>query len=678
MAAIWVEIEIEAAGDELHVAARGSRGERLKRWPLGPSVTRERLATFARDIGRAVRAGKPLPEPVLNEAQALHAAVFHHELRELSARLLEAEASKNQPLLQRLFISDRDLQSVPWEALCERDSSVEFWGSSDKLLIARGVTSPRPWEPREVRGAVRVLAIAPSSGERALLALREALGPSIDAGEVDWLDPIAGPDVSPTHLFEKLRAGKTPHVIHFLGHGGVDGSQHPVLRLADDEDGEEVWIKAEALAQELSASFGGDLRLIVLEACEGAKAGVFGSAAEILSRAGADAVVAHLWPVKSDVARACSRAFYRSLTGAERDFGNVAASLGAARRSLLLESAEGFSPVVYLRGAGSAIFRFEGRKISPPKPKSAAARSKSLAPALQGLLARPFCMILGDRGEDTSTLRAELEVFLTEHGDTSFAGLSLYSLTQRCALRFGPEMLQSLFQQALVEALQKPAPTSPLVDALAKRLRPGAHVTLLWLPSLESALARHHPDKTIYVLQPGSSGSSVLPRIIKRAAGASVWRASPSLPQRFDLSAELVVLRLYGGYSPEPMPILTSPLLTEDDHIRGLVAGEPSRTPEWANKLVGELRMRPGLFLGLSVLDWRHRMLLRWLYNNAPAPPDSLALLDALDAKTDPIEQDIWTSGGGLPGTGRIAALREDMGDLATQLEALPLEEAAP
>jgi hypothetical protein len=672
MAATWVEIEIEAAGDEIHVAARGSRGERPKRWSLGPSVTRERLATFARDIGRAVRAGKPLPPPVLLEAQALHAAVFQDALRELSAHLLEA--SKNQPLLQRLFIFDRDLQSVPWEALCERDSSVDFWGSSDKLLIARGVTSARPWEPREVRGAVRVLAIAPSSDERALLALREALGPSIDAGEVDWLDPIAGPYVSPTHLFEKLRAGKTPHVIHFLGHGGVDTNQHPVLRLADDEDGEEVWIKAEALAQELSASFGGDLRLIVLEACEGAKSGVFGSAAEILSRAGADAVVAHLWPVKSDVARACSSAFYRSLTGAKSDFGNVAASLGAARRSLLLESAEGFSPVVYLRGAGAAIFRFEGRKLSPPKPKSAA-RSKSLAPALQGLLARPFCMILGDRGEDTSTLRAELEGFLAEHGDTSFAGLSLYSLTQRCALRFGPEMLQSLFQQALVGALQTPAPTSPLLDALAKRLRPGVHVTLLWLPSLESALARHHPDRTIYVLQPGPSGSSVLPRIIKRAAGASVWRASPSLPQRFDLSAEIVVLRLYGGYSPEPMPILTSPLLTEDDHIRGLVSGEPSRTPEWANKLVGELRMRPGLFLGLSVLDWRHRMLLRWLYNNAPAPPDSLALLDA---QADFIEQDIWTSGGGLPGTGRIAALREDMGDLAVQLEALPLEDVTP
>jgi hypothetical protein len=68
----------------------------------------------------------------------------------------------------------------------------------------------------------------------------------------------------------------------------------PALRVADDEDGEEVWITAEALARELSASFYDELRLVILEACEGAKAGALGSAAEILAKAGADAVVAHL------------------------------------------------------------------------------------------------------------------------------------------------------------------------------------------------------------------------------------------------------------------------------------------------------------------------------------------------------------------------------------------------
>ncbi|AUX45940.1 uncharacterized protein SOCE26_074420 [Sorangium cellulosum] len=141
------------------------------------------------------------------------------------------------------------------------------------MLLARGVESSEPWEPREVRGAVRVLAIAPGSDERALAALREALAESVASGDVEWLDPIAGPDISPRVLFDRLRRGKTPHVVHFLGHGGVDLSGKPVLRMADDEDGEEVWVTAEALGRELSASFYDELRLVVLEACEGAKAG---------------------------------------------------------------------------------------------------------------------------------------------------------------------------------------------------------------------------------------------------------------------------------------------------------------------------------------------------------------------------------------------------------------------
>src|SRR5262249_59885611 len=106
-----------------------------------------------------------------------------------------------------------------------------------------------------------------------------------------------------------------------------------------------------SLGRELAESFCEDLRLVILEACEGAKAGAFGSAAEILAKAGADAVVAHLWPVKTDVARVCSTEIYRALTGAERGAGDIGASVAAARRTLLAESAEAFSPILCLRAA---------------------------------------------------------------------------------------------------------------------------------------------------------------------------------------------------------------------------------------------------------------------------------------------------------------------------------------
>src|SRR5262249_66720 len=154
-----------------------------------------------------------------------------------------------------------------------------------------------------------------------------------------------------------------------------------------------------------------------------------------------------------------------------------------------------------------------------------------------------------------------------------------------------------------------------------------------------------HPDRTLYAIQPGS-GANAEPRVVKRADGEAAWKKEPRLPRRFDLDQEIVVLRLHGGYSAEPVPILSRPAVTEADHLQGV---EPAPAPRWMQALLALPRIRPSLFAGLSVLDWRHRLLLRWLYNEGPAPPGSVALLpEAADAR----EPAMWSSGGGLRGSG--------------------------
>ncbi|WP_148313632.1 CHAT domain-containing protein [Sorangium cellulosum] len=655
---MWLEVELDAGDQGLRVSARGSRGERPPARELLPEEGLDALQAFASKVGRAVRGGKPLDPAALGDAQRLYGELIDGDLRDVLVRL--GEAAKESRLLVRLFARERALQVIPWEALCRPGTSEGFWGTDPRLLLARGVDSAEPWEPREVRGAVRMLAIAPGAHEQALAALRAALGASIESGEIEWLDPIAGPDVSPRVLFDRLRRGKTPHIVHFLGHGGVDASGKPMLRMADDEEGEEVWITAEALGRELSASFYEELRLVVLEACEGAKTGAFGSAAEVLGKAGADAVVAHLWPVKADVARVCSTEIYRALTGADRTAGDIGAAVAAARRTLLATSAEAFSPVLYLRGSDSVIFNFAGRRVSKPGAKRG---SKRLAPALQGLLEGAFTMIVGDLDDDRAALRKDITSFMQENGDTRVEGLSLSTLTQRCVLRFGQEVLHSLFQQSLTQA--QPAELPPLIEALARFVRPGVHVTLLWRPHLERAVAAAHPQRTVYAIQPSMVGSSGKPRVVKRAAGATSWKMEPLLPKRFDLESEIVVLRLYGGYSAEARPIFSPPILTDDDHIHGLLGAEGLRPPTWMQELLGKPRTQSGLFLGLSILDWRHRMFLRWLYDQRPAPKDSLVLL-LPDA--EPAEVEIWDSGAGLPGAARIAAITEDPAQLAPLL----------
>lgn len=644
---MWVDIELETDDERIRLSARGSRGERPAPHRFSPLKGEFTLQTFANKIGRAVRLGKTLEPDVVTYAQELYREFFQGELRDVITRLVDA--TKDSRLLVRLFTNHRELHAIPWEALCKPGTSEGFLGMDPKVFVARGVLSQDPWEPRAVRGAVRILVIAPGMEEQALEALSLALGPSIQSGEVEWLDPIAGPTINAQMLFNRLRSGKSPHVVHFLGHGGVDVQGRPTLRLADDEDGDERWITAEALARELQASFMEELRLVVLESCEGAKPGVFGSAGEILSKAGADAVIAYLWPLKADTGRRASTELYRTLTGAERTSGDIAAAVAATRSTLLAESAEAFSPVLYLRSADTVLFNFKNRKVAPPRNKP---KAKRMAPALQQILEKPYTFVLGDTQEDRSILKKELEQFLADQQDTVSANLPLSAIMQQCAMRFGVEVLHSIFQSSMMDQMHGGLP--PFVEAMGRILPAGVHLTLLWQPHLERALAAAQPQKNIYAIQP-SMRSSGKPRVLKRAAGANVWKMELTMPSRLDLDNDFVVLRIYGGYSAEARPVFSQPLLTEDDHLFSL------KNLGWVDELLSQPRTRPGLFVGLMIRKWRHRMLLRWLYDERPPPKDSLAIVSP---SVESAEAEIWDSGGWLDGTGRVAVVTEELATL--------------
>ncbi len=367
----WIELTIDRSGNELRISARGSRGEHIAARPLG--MDRDALLRFAAAVEHAAARGLSLSAAVIHDARAIQRAVLGGEVSALFARLREASAG---PLLLRLLLHDNELQAVPselqavpWEALCNAGEALGFWGTSPNVQLVRSVASSERWQPGEVRGAVKVLAIAPT-GSTGLANLKQALAERIATGEVEWLDPVEGPSAKVLGILERLRREPIPHVLHFLGHGGIDDKGHPALRMGD-EDKQEKWLPAEVLAQQLASSFRGVLRLIVLEACEGAKPSVFASAAEILARAGADAVVAHLWEVRADVARTCSTQLYRAMTGANRNTGDIALAMNQTRLAMLAtygSSAEALSPVLYLRAPEGKIFDFQGRKPSSSDP----------------------------------------------------------------------------------------------------------------------------------------------------------------------------------------------------------------------------------------------------------------------------------------------------------------------
>ncbi|OJT18111.1 hypothetical protein BO221_42230 [Archangium sp. Cb G35] len=609
----------------------------------------------------AAARGKRLDPQLARQVQALHRALFQGDIQGVLARLREASGG---PVLLRLMLQETDLQSFPWEALCEPGKDFEFLGNSASLLPVRGVRSPEPWQPREVPGAVKLLAIAPQHPQ-ALSRLQGTLHESLASGEIEWLEPLTGPLTRKAPLFERLRRQPEPHIIHIISHAGLHEGL-PVLRLEDEED-EESWLPVELLAQQLHRAWGkGPLRLIVLEACEGANPGPLASAAELLTRTAADAVVAYLWPVRTDVAMQCSRAFYRALTRAAQQEGDVALSLNEARRSVLAElegSAEAFSPVLYLRGRDPVLFDFKTRRLLPPAPAAPHPGTTPPPPALEHLLTRPFTLLLGDRWEEEdSTLRnlhERLHGELTQKTGTAPPSLPLITLAEHFALRIGHEELDYEFQDVFGQTDFTP----PLLRPLARWLGAGVHITLLRLPLLEHALAEQHPDLTLHVIQP-SSRADRHALVMQRRAGGSRWERLREIPASLDTGREVVVLRLCSGYLPSRH--FSRPLLTEDDYLLGIRSLASLLPSELADPIQSVLSPRPLLFIGLSQLNWSHRMLLYQLFGRRALMRDSVAVLDPRSH-----EREVWEEGRGLPGRTGVRALEATDEELMAWLEAL-------
>lgn len=630
---MWIELDIDRAGNDIRISARGSRGEHVSSRLLGVKV--DALLRFASDVERAAMVGESLGAATIDEARAIQRAVLDGEVGVLFARLREGAGG---PLLVRLWAHDIELQGVPWEALCKPGESLGFWGTSADIWLVRGVASSVSRQPREVRGAVKVLAIAPT-GSAGLANLKQALADRIASGEVEWLDPLEGRAAQVSGILERLRREPIPHVLHFLGHGGIDEAGRPALRMANEGNAEK-WLAVEVLGQQLASSFRGMLRLIVLEACEGAKPSAFASAAEILARAGADAVVAHLWPIKSTVGRTFSTQFYKALTGANDALGDVTLALNEARRAVLAaydSSAEALSPVLYLRAPEGKIFDFKGRKVAPPRTASTPTDSEGIPSGLARIVRTPFSLVLGDRWKDDRValdkFRDKLQKELAKTVEPP-AGLSMSALAQWFALYRGSDKLGSEFQKAFRAELEPP----PVVTAMARLLCPGVHTTLLRNPWLELSVAEAQLDRTIYVIQPGDDGALVM----KREAGADDWEELDAPPVDVNIDEEILILRPYRGYTPEQ--VFTRPLLTEDDYYLRLRELWSLLPVDLVNAILRTIGRRPALLLGLSMLTAHHRMLLHNLHTRG-VPRESLAVVDQVDR-----ESKLWESGAGLPG----------------------------
>jgi hypothetical protein len=671
-ASLWMEIGIDCVGSDVQVSGRTCRDQVVARRSLGPEMSVERLQAFGKRVADAARQG-PLPDAVIGEARAIRRAIMEGEgrLDRLHSEL--HGAADGAPVLVRFLIASTELQSVPWEALCEPTGDNDLWGISTSFLIVRGVRDPEPARIRRVSGALHVLVVAPLGG-LAIDTIHEALAERIATNEVAFLPPIGPDQARVEYLFDRLGKDPMPHILHFVGHGGMHGGK-PALQLADDASGDPTWIDAELLAAQLRAAPRDRVQLIVLEACEGARPGEFSSAAEALCRSGAQAVVAHLWPVRADLARDCSARFYGALARDGARPGDAAAALNHARRALFTlrdHTAQAFSPVLYLRGEDARLFEFvaEPTVVPPVDVAADVARRRRLAKIVAG--APPFTAIIGDRWPHDRAAFEHLELELraelsrprrSEPLPPCPPGLASSALMERAALVLGEELLKQKFQ-ATFKQVTRP----DFIDAIARELRAGPHITLLRTPLLEHAVQAAQPDVNLYVVQPNKEQ----PVIYCRDAGASEWRTLPDPPEDFDPHRDIMILRLYCGYMPADS--FAAPMLIEDHYLASsgnlteALYGH-GRDGDVAEVVRVAIHQRPALVMGLLIHAWPHRKLLNDVFEDRKLPDGSLAVV------ADEADERIWRLGRGLPGHGAVDAIPGSADDLNRWLAAIAAEQ---
>lgn len=306
---------------------------------------------------------------------ALFNALFTGDVRSRYDVSQERAAQSDRGLRVKLRITAPELAALPWEFLYD-SRQADYVCMSRNTPLVRYLECPQPVQPLAVTPPLRVLGlIASPSDQESLDASRErrrvedALKALVQRGLVElvwWDEGQTWRDVQ-----RALRGGPW-HVFHFVGHGGFDRSRDEGLVVLPDDDGRSRFLPASDLARLLAVHR--TLRLVVLNACEGAAGGqdVFSSTASILVRRGIPAVLAMQYAITDRAAVEFARGFYEALA----DGLPVDAAVSDARQAVSLavtNTVEWGTPVLHMRAPDGLLFNLAAALVQPKPTPSATA-----------------------------------------------------------------------------------------------------------------------------------------------------------------------------------------------------------------------------------------------------------------------------------------------------------------
>lgn len=319
-----------------------------------------RTVGVTRNLTLVQREQQPPPMDIRDFGGRLYRAVFAADVGTCLVRSLDEARRRGIGLRIRLRFDPgaAELADLPWEYLYAGDE-LRFLALSDATPVVRYLELGRVAPPLAVSPPLTVLVVLSDprdvvrlNVEREWKLLQEAMK-GLTLIRVELL-----PAATLEALQARLRKGPV-HVLHFVGHGFFDAAQNLGGMVFEDAQGRADKVPATSLRVLLADHQA--LRLVFLNACQGATSGrsdSFAGVAQSLGQGGVPAVLAMQFPVSDDAAIALSHEFYRALA----DGYPAEGALSEARKAIATRgnAQEWATPVLFSRSD-------DNRLIEPPR-----------------------------------------------------------------------------------------------------------------------------------------------------------------------------------------------------------------------------------------------------------------------------------------------------------------------
>jgi hypothetical protein len=265
-------------------------------------------------------------------------------------------------------------QAFPWELL-RQPNTPEFPVLSRRQPLVRYLAVPRPVYAGNRPTVLRILAVAanPRSGNlkgsldiaRELHNLQQAVGSSSTL-------EIVTPQAPTLAALRQALLNQECHVLHFIGHGGLDMGREERVLFFESESGGADPVRGKDLLNKLTDF--PTLRLAFLNACESGAVSAtsapptfdpLAGVANTLVLGGLPAVIAMQFTVSDQAAIVFSRAFYQRLAVGEP----VDAAVAEGRQAMHSADAASFewaTPVLFMRTRSGELY--PAKDIPPEQP----------------------------------------------------------------------------------------------------------------------------------------------------------------------------------------------------------------------------------------------------------------------------------------------------------------------